>query len=85
MDEPGISPPQQMTPAQLVGLVDAAMRSRKPAAYLTGVRASFQAIGRPRDAEATHVLTVMFEGGEIEMVLSLRAEWNRAAQRRWMT
>ena len=74
-----------MTPAQLVDLVDAALRSRKPAAYLTGVRASFQDVGRPRDAEATHMLSAMFEDGEIEMVLSLRAEWNRAAQRRRVT
>lgn len=74
-----------MTPAQLIDLVDAAMLSRQPAVHLADVRASLREAGRFRDAEATHMLAVMFEDGEIEMVLSLRAEWDRAARRRRMT
>lgn len=68
-----------MNAAELVALMDAAMHSGGPVVYLSGVASCFDGSGRRDDASATRRMAALFERGEIEMLLSMRAEWRAAA------
>lgn len=65
-----------MTDAERVKLIDAAMRSHGTAGYLAGVERSFADAGRDSDASVTRALRALVEAGEIEVLMSMRAEWS---------
>ncbi|WP_237481233.1 hypothetical protein [Lichenibacterium dinghuense] len=64
-----------MSPDERVDLLDAAMRSSDPQAYLDGVHIAFEDAGRPDDALAAMVFRTLLRGEEIEMLMHMRAEW----------
>lgn len=66
---------ERMTDAERVKLLDAAMRSRAPVAYVEGVRSAFEIIGRLEDALTAATISNLHGSGEIETLMFMRAEW----------
>ena len=64
-----------MTDAERVKLLDASMRSRAPVAYVEGVRSALEFVGRLDDALTAAVISELHGSGEIETLMSMRAEW----------
>ena len=68
---------EDMTPAQMAALVDAASQSRHPLSYFDTTMATFRTIGREADAAATAMMGSLYADGEIELLMTLRATWKR--------
>ncbi|WP_237482990.1 hypothetical protein [Lichenibacterium dinghuense] len=68
---------QQMTTEQLVALVDATLCSPHPLAFLDAVVTVFKWIGRHQDGTATAWIGCLYAESEIELLLGLRAAWER--------
>ena len=75
---PRYKPPSQtMGHAERVKLLDAAMRSSAPHAFLDGVRSAFEFAGRHDDALIVTLVRSLLKAGEIETVMNMRARWVR--------
>ena len=68
-------PAHQMTPSQMVVLLDAAFRVADPLAYLESAAMTFRMIDRSEDARAIAFMGCLLAEGEIELLMSLRATW----------
>ena len=65
-----------MSDAERVKLLDAAMTSSGPEAYLAGMKSTFDEAGRGEDAVIAASLQLLYRAGEIEVLMSMRAEWS---------
>lgn len=70
--------PRQMTPGQLVTLLDAAMLSRDPVSYLQGIVSRFEMMEHLADAATARKIMNLIVEGEIQQLLVWRTEWQRA-------
>lgn len=68
---------QQMTTGQLVALVDATICSPHPLSFIDAVVTVFKSVGRHQDCTAAAWIGCLYAEGEIEMLLGLRAAWER--------
>ena len=73
--------PDRMSPAQAAELIDAAFRSPQPLVFLDTVLGTFGMLGRKDDAAAVFWLAYLFEIGEVEALLRLRAAWRQGLAR----
>ena len=71
----------EMTPAQMMALLDAAIRSPHALSYLDAVASTFSFIGRDTDAKTAGLLGCLYAEGEIEILTSLRSAWKRGQTR----
>ena len=51
------------------------MKSSAPEAYLAGMLSAFHEAGRDDDATMAASLQLLYRAGEIEALMSMRAEW----------
>ncbi len=65
-----------MSEAERVKLLDAAMRSGAPEAYLAGIQKTLEEANRDVDATMAASIRLLYRAGEIEVLMSMRAEWS---------
>ena len=70
-----------MTPSQMVSLIDAAFRAPHPLSFFESAGTIFNMIGRREDGTATAWIGCLYAEGEIELLMSLRAAWQRGENR----
>lgn len=61
----------------MVSLLDAAFQAPNPLSFLESASGTFNMIGRRADGTATAWIGCLYAEGEIELLMSLRAAWQR--------
>jgi hypothetical protein len=74
-------PACRMTPYQMASLLDAAFRSLHPLTFLDTAALTFRMIGREADNVSTAWIGCLYAEGEMELLMSLRAAWERGEER----
>lgn len=67
--------PVTMSKAERTKLLDAALTSNAPEAYLGCMQSAFDEAGREDDATMAASLQLLYRAGEIEVLMWMRAEW----------
>ena len=71
----------RLTAREMAGLLDMAMSTSDLVAYLDGAASLLSLLGRHDDAYAAAWMGILAAGGEIEILMSLRAAWCRGEAR----
>lgn len=72
-----LHPEPRMTPAQKIALINAALRAPHPLSFFDSAAMTFNMIERRGDGSTTAWIGCLYAEGEIEVLMSLRAAWQR--------